>query len=181
VRTRSGTDRSEKTHLSAGRPWLALLGGLRRTEGAALVEFAVSCLVLIPLIFGMIETCMALYTYNFVADAAREATRWASVRGSTSCGNTPGLTDCGFTTSAIVQTYVRGLGYPGANNLTATVKWLCASSTQPTTWSSCGGTQNKPGNQVQVVVRYNYTLGIPYLSSNTPISIASTSSMVISQ
>jgi len=155
-----------------------LRGRWRREEGSVLVEFTVSCLVLIPVFFGFIVTCLAFYTYNFVADAAREGSRYAMVRG----GTCKGLPDCGFTTSATIQNYLRSLGYPGlnANNLTATVSWSRASSTTPTTWTACGGACNQPGNQVQVIVRYNFPVGIPFISP-TALSISSVSSMVIAQ
>lgn len=159
------------------RRWRRLAG----SEGAALVEFAVSCLILIPMFFGFIETCMAFYTYNFVSDAAREATRYAMVRGSSSCANTPGLPNCNITTAAPLQSYVDSLPYPGLNpnNLVVTVKFWRASTTLPTTWTTqcvC----NQPGNQVQVFVRYNFPIGIPFWKVTT-ISIGSVSSMVISQ
>jgi Flp pilus assembly protein TadG len=154
---------------------------LRRSDGAAIVEFAVSCIILIPMLFGFIEVCLAFYTYNFVSDAAREATRYAIVRGSTSCANTPLLANCGITTSPQIQSYVQGLGYPGLTpgNLTATLSFLRASTTTPTTWTvTCACPQ--PGNQVKVVVRYNFPIGIPFWKSAT-ISIGSASSMVIAQ
>ena len=52
-------------------------------EGGSLVEMALSCLILIPVVFGIIQLSIALYCYHYAADAAREATRWAIVRGST--------------------------------------------------------------------------------------------------
>lgn len=152
-----------------------------RCEGAALMEFAVSCLVLIPMLFGFIEVCLAFYAYNFVSDAAREATRYAMVRGSKSCSNFA-VPNCGIT-AAQIQTYVRGLQYPGLNaaNLTATTKTYRASATTPTTWTSCGATPcMNPGNQVQVQVQYNFPIGIPFWKVTT-ISIGSVSAMVISQ
>lgn len=151
-------------------------------EGAALAEFAVSCIILIPIIFGFIETCLAFYAYNFVSDAAREATRYAIVRGSDSCTNTPALRPCDITTSAPLQTYVQSLGYPGLNpsNLVVSVKFFKASTTQPTTWTTSCATCNQPGNQVQVLVKYNFPIGIPFWKVTT-ISIGSVSSMVISQ
>src|SRR4051794_4143568 len=65
----------------------ALLG----ESGATMVEFAFATTILFALVFGIIQISMALYSYHFTADAAREATRWAIVRGSLSCTNTPGL------------------------------------------------------------------------------------------
>ena len=46
------------------------------------MEMALICaFVVIPTLFGIIEVSLALYSYNFVTDAAREATRYAIVRG----------------------------------------------------------------------------------------------------
>ena len=150
-------------------------------EGAALAEFAVSCVILIPIFFGFIETCLAFYAYNFVSDAAREASRYAMVRGANSCTDLPGLANCDITTSAPLQTYVQSLGYPGLNpsNLVVSVKFYKASTTLPTTWTTSCATCNQPGNQVQVTVRYNFPIGIPFWHVST-ISIGSVSSMVIS-
>ena len=171
--------------MPAGPPipkWLRPFASLRavfRSDGAAIIEFAVASAVLMPVLFGIIEMSLAFYSFNFVAEAAREATRYAAVRGSTSCLNTPGLADCNFTTSAPLQTYVRGLGLPGANNVTVTVSWLSASNTTPTTWTACGTACNAPGNEVKVFVRYTLPLAIPYAGDR--FSFGSTSEMVISQ
>lgn len=151
--------------------------GVRGQEGSALVEFALASAILFVMLFGIIGGCLALYTFNFVSDAAREATRWAVVRGA-SC---TALDHCGAS-SADVQTYVQGLGYPGmtASNLTATASWLSASASAPTTWTSCTGSGcNVPGNAVQVQVTYTYPFDIPYWKVTT-ISISSKSQMVIS-
>lgn len=156
--------------------------GLLGEEGATLVEMAVSSVVLFAILIGIIEVSLGLYSYNFVADGARQATRWAMVRGSTSCVNTPNLTHCNAA-STDIQNYVKGLGYPGlsASNLTITPTWLTASATTPTTWSTCSsGTCNLPGNEVQVQVTYAFPIGIPFWTI-TSINVSSTSSMVISQ
>jgi Flp pilus assembly protein TadG len=155
----------------------------RGCEGAALVEFALSCFILITLLFGIIEMCLGMYSYNFVADAAREASRWAIVRGSECSTNTPLQTNCDAS-SATIQTYVRSLNYPGAANLNVSASWLKAtvSGTPPTTtWSNCvAGTCNAPGNMVKVVVTYVFPIGVPFWKATT-VSLSSTSTMVISQ
>ena len=149
-------------------------------EGAAIIEFALSSAILFALLIGTVTMCLAFFTYHSVADAAREATRWAMVRGSTSCTNTPGLTDCNAT-AAEIQTYVSSLGYLNVTASDTTVSWLAASGTQPTTWTTCAsGTCNVPGNQVSVTVTYPFPLNIPFVSSQT-LNISSTSAMVISQ
>jgi len=146
-----------------------------------MVEMAVSSAVFFAMFIGIFEMCMALYAYHFVSDAAREASRYAMVRGSNSCSFNPSLTNCNAT-SAEIQTWVQSLGYPGLSksNLTATTTWLTASATQPTTWSTCAsGTCNVPGNQVQVVVTYAFPLAIPFWKKGT-LTISSASRMVIS-
>jgi Flp pilus assembly protein TadG len=138
---------------------------LRGEEGATLVEFALSSAVLFMFLFGIIAFSGALYSYNFVSDAAHEATRYAMVRGSACTG----LTNCNMSTSAPIQTYVRNLGYPGIipGNLTAVASWT---------------PDNTPGSTVTVTVTYTYPLNIPFWpQSGTILSLHSTSHMTISQ
>lgn len=149
------------------------------TEGAAIVEIAVCSAVLLALTIGVVEMSMALYACHVTADAARQASRWAMVRGSSSCANTPNLTDCGAT-AAQIQDYVSSLGYLNIGASDTTVSWLKASKTEPTTWSACAGTCNDPGNQVRVVVTYPFPLSIPFVSAQT-LSVTSQSQVVISQ
>ena len=139
---------------------------LREEEGATLVEFALCSVVLFMSLFGIIGLCGALYSYNFVADAAQRATRYAIVRGSACSAD---LTGCPAT-SAAVQTYVRNLGYPGIipGNLTAAATWA--------------GGSNAPGSTVSVTVTYTYPLNIPFWKhSGTILHMSSTSNMAISQ
>ena len=147
----------------------------RGERGAATVELALSMIILLTIMFGLIEMCLALYTYHFVSDAAREGTRFAIVRGS-GCAS-PGY-ECNAS-AAQVKTYVKGLGFPGINpaNMTVTTTWSAyPSGGRCSPSASC----NNPGNLVQVKVNYGFPLSIPFLSSHT-ISMASTSAMVISQ
>ncbi|MGA8089648.1 MAG: TadE family protein [Terracidiphilus sp.] len=51
-------------------------------QRSAIVEMAVVRSLLFVVLFGIIELSLAMYTYNYVSDAAREATRYAIVRGS---------------------------------------------------------------------------------------------------
>lgn len=155
---------------------------LAQDEGANAVEMAVSCSVLFAVLFGICQMSLALYAYEFTADAAREATRYAMVRGSTSCTNTPNLTNCNAT-AANIQSYVQSLGFPGITsaNVAVTTSWYTASSTTPTTWSACAsGTCNAPGDLVKVVVTYPLSFTIPF-TGNQAFSVSSTSQMVISQ
>lgn len=154
---------------------------VRCEEGATLVEVALSALVLLALLFGFIQFCFAIYSSQFTDDAAREATRWAIVRGSLCSTNTPSMDHCSAA-QADIQTYIRSLNYPGinTNNLTAAVTWYLPSAPSNPTWSVCTtGTCNAPGNMVEVVVTYPFSIGVPGWAAT--LSLTSTSRMVISQ
>jgi len=161
--------------------------GLASEEGATLVEMALSATVVFLLLIGIVQTSMALFTYHYVSDAAREGARYVIVRGSTSCTNTPKLPDCNDTTGTGISNYVKGIGYPGIDSSKMTVATTWCQVTQnagppPTaTWGTCAsGVSNAPGNQVQVVVTYHFTLSIPWWGSQL-WPLTSTSNMVISQ
>jgi Flp pilus assembly protein TadG len=163
-----------------------------REEGATLVEMALASSVLLTVLFGIIEMCFALYTYDFVSEAAREGTRYAIIRGSTSCAPSPGFVDCNLnpTTSGAMQTYLRSLGFPYSGSLTATATWWSpvqdgsGSTTWPTACTTAvdasGNACNAPGNAVKVVVTYTYPLAVPFWGYH-PLALGSTSEMVISQ
>ena len=152
-------------------------------EGSSLVETALASSVVLALIFGILQMSLALYTYHCICEAAREGSRYSIVRGSTSCSNTPKLTNCGASADQI-QTYVKSIDVPGLNSaqyMTVSTNWLNASATKPTTWSVCAlGTCNAPGNLVKVQVMYELPLSIPFWRS-TVLDLRSTSQMVIAQ
>ena len=72
-----------------GEPQSRVRELLRRAEderGDALLESALMLIFLLSVLFGIVGFGHALYTYNFVSNAARDATRWSSVRGFTCTG-----------------------------------------------------------------------------------------------
>lgn len=162
-----------------GSEWKRGCAGLREEQGSSLVETSIAISVFLMLMLGIIEMCLALYTYHFVSDAAREATRYAIVRGS-SCQYFP---DCNLSsshvgvTSAQVQTYIQNLSYPIMNR-----SLLLVSVTWPSSGQLCQVTNpcNNPGAAVQAVVSYQFPLSIPFWQATT-IQISSTSQMTISQ
>lgn len=151
-------------------------------EGAALVEMALSAAVFLTVLIGMVYLIFGLYVYNFVADAAREASRYASTRGSQCVFNTP-LLDCNAG-PAQIQSFVQSMPYPGlnANNLTVTTTWLKANTTGTTGWTACAPSTpcELPGDMVQIMVTYRYPISVPFWAL-TVIPVSSTSQMVISQ
>lgn len=161
--------------------------GLGSEEGGSLVEMAVCCLVLLPILMGIIQLSIALCCYHYAGDAAREATRWAMVRG-VNCNGYFGNSYCSPTsasgsgaTPADVAAYVKGLGYPFSGSVTTTTQWCVNSGGSTSTWPTCSTTQNNAlGNLVQVKVSYAYPLVIPFVPNNT-INLGSYSSMTIVQ
>jgi Flp pilus assembly protein TadG len=148
---------------------------LRVEAGSSIVEFAMASVILFTLVFGVIAICLALYSYNVTAEAAREATRYAIVRGSACSSST--FTNCNIDQPGL-QTYVQGLGFPGIDpsSLIVTAAW-------PTTGVTCFPSVtpcNNPGNLVQVTVQYTFPLVIPFVPSRT-LTMSSTSAMYISQ
>ncbi len=143
-------------------------------EGSSIVEMALSMIVLSMILFGLIVMCLALYTYHFVSDAAREGSRFAMVRGS-ACAP-PGY-ECNAT-AAQIQTYVQNLGFPGINpsNMTVTTTWSAYPAGAVCASAAC----NDPGDLVTVMVSYNFPVAIPFVTAST-LTMSSTSSMVISQ
>jgi len=153
-------------------------------EGSNLTETAIGMMVFLAAFFGIIQCAFAIYSYNWVSEAAREGTRWAMVRGA-SCYHNLGPSFCassGATPNDVVN-YVKGLAYPGLNksNITVNTNWYTASTTTPRTWSLCTGVGcNQPGNQVQVLVDYQFPMGIPFWKK-VSLDMQGTSQMVITQ
>lgn len=144
-------------------------------RGSVLLEFGLVAIVLFMMIFGIIDFGRALFTYHFVANAAREGTRYASVRGA-DCN--PLMTGCPADSGSI-QTYLRGeatgIGVD-PNQLNVTTTWPVQSGS-PTI---CTSSFNNPGCTVQVAVSYNFKFVFPFLPTS-PLNLSSSSATVITQ
>src|ERR1700689_4808908 len=146
-----------------------------RARGSALLESAVMISVLLLMMFGVIGFGTALYTYHFVSNTAREATRWASVRGSTCTGGLSGgcpATDTDV--NAYVQNLSTGIGLD-PTKVTTTTTWVAP----PNNLAICASQPNPPGCVVKVQVQYSFQFLFPLLPSG--FTMQSTSQMVISQ
>jgi len=149
-----------------------------RIHGNALTEFALILPVVFACIFGLIEFGRALYAYHFVSSAAREATRWASVRGQ-SCDTTVYTSACPAAQSDI-QDFVAGIAPPGIDKspsiLAVDAEWVVP----PGKANPCTKFPKNPGCAVQVQVTYNFKFVLPFLPAST-YRMKSTSEMIISQ
>ena len=128
----------------------------RYAKGQTYVEFAICAAALLMLLFALVNFSLVLYAYNFVSYAAREATRYAAVRGSSN-PSPAGATDI---TNLITQ---EAYGLNG-KNLKIT-----------TTWSP----DNKPGSTVAVQVQYTFNFMVPFIALK-PVNLTSNSQMMIS-
>ena len=153
---------------------------VRGEQGSAIVEMAMSMILLLTILLGILEICLAIYSYHFISEAAREGTRYAIVRGSTSASNCPSnpVSACPAAESDI-ENYVSNLGFPGVG-LTASDVSVAWSAYPAGATCTPSATCNNPGNMVQVTVTYPMTVSLPFVSIKT-LTMSSTSKMVISQ
>lgn len=147
------------------------LSAMRDEGGQALVEFAMTSVVFFMTLVGLMKVCLAVYTYHYISECARETVRYAVIRGSSSASP--------VSTNDAVQTYARGLGYPGITS--SLVKTSTAWDTYPTAGGTCTPSTacNNPGNIVTVTVSYAFPLSIPFTANKT-WNMSSTAAMVIS-
>jgi Flp pilus assembly protein TadG len=107
----------------------------RLNRGSCVVEFAAAFTMLFAFLFGIMDLSRALYSYHFVANVAREGTRYAMVRGSSCISYT---TLCPASASDIPM-YLKNVA-AGINPQAVTVT---------TTWTP----NNNRGSLVQVQVQ----------------------------
>ena len=156
---------------------------VRRGErGSSLVEQSFILIVLLSLLFGILDFGRALYTYHFVSNTAREATRWASVRSST-CKPGPWLQGCPSSNAPsggkIQTTFAANMSNMGLDpsKITFTTTYVAPPGFAATT---CPTPKNVPGCVVSVDVHYTYKVLFPLLPVST-IRMSSQSQMVITQ
>ena len=129
--------------------------GSRQDSGLATVEFILTFFVVVFLIFTILEVFMMMYTYNVLADAAKEGVRYAIVHGgnnSSSSGPSSG-TGCGSTCTCTssstnvtsVTTVVQNYAKTSFHDISGMTVNVCY-------WD---GT-NKPPGRVYVVIHYPY-------------------------
>lgn len=144
----------------------------KRQLGVSLVEQALTITFLCGLLFGIVDCGRMLYAYHFVSAAARDASRWASVRS-----NNSGL---GRADGPGVQALVRppnGMGLDPAQ-VSTTINWSAPPNGSP----RCpgGSLSNLTGCMVSVQVTYNFRFLLPLMPTRL-VRMQSTSETVITQ
>jgi Flp pilus assembly protein TadG len=146
---------------------------------------------------GIVGFGHALYTYHFISDAAREAARYAAVRGYT-CGDDADGGSCqasnsasgvaGPTTNADLTTFVKSTAPLGINagNLTVLSCGVsggsaCSQDTLQICTASVSGLgpyPNYPGCFVGVTVQYTFNFIAPFISTKA-LTMSSSSYLAI--
>jgi Flp pilus assembly protein TadG len=149
-----------------------------RSGGQSLVEFALVIPIIILLIVGFVEIGRAVFAYNTIANAARQAVRVAVVNQISD------VTDCDET-RPVEDPYephwsLRGCAIAAAAPLGITTANVSVSYTPPaSTTLSCSPVLHV-GCLAAVTVTYQYTPSTPFVSSLIgPISMTQTSEMPV--
>jgi Flp pilus assembly protein TadG len=136
----------------------------RSHRGQALVEFALILPIFILMLVGIFDMGRAVYDYNVISNAARQAMRLAIVDQNTTA-----------ITNEAVQ---HSIGIATASNVT--VQFI--DTANATTYSQCSAAPNgcQLGWQAVVTVTYDYTAATPVIGNLVgTIGMASTSKQAI--
>lgn len=152
--------------------------GGREARGQSLVEFSLVFPIIVLLIVGFFEIGRAVFAFNTLANAARQAVRVATVN------QLPDVTDCDET-RPIEDPYephwsIRGCAIAAANVLGVGASNVSvAYEPPPGTTLSCDPTLHV-GCIVTVTVTYDFSVSTPFVSMLIgPIAMSQSSSMPI--
>ena len=138
---------------------------VRRDEGSALIEMAVSLTALLTLLFCFMEICLAVYSVDLISELACEGSRYAMVRGA-ACPNTTSPT-CEVTATE-VNSYVSAITMPNLARGTITVA------------TSYPDGNEAVGSRVRVKVTYLFPITMPFVPTSSS-TMSTTSQMYIIQ
>ena len=108
-----------------------------RQAGQSMVEFALTSLIIIPMLFAMIDVGVYFWVDTTLANAVREGAHYASVHGSQSSAPSGPGNDSAVISE--VNSHITGL--PNPANVTVQVTWT---------------PNNSPGSQVTVDANYQW-------------------------
>lgn len=153
-------------------------GPRRRSRGQSLVEFSLVFPIIVLLIVGFFEIGRAVFAFNTIANAARQAVRVATVN------QLPDVTDCDET-RPIEDPYephwsLRGCAIAAGNVLGISTSNVSVSyEAPPGTTLDCDPTLHV-GCIVTVTVSYDFSVATPFVNLLIgPIAMSQSSSMPI--
>jgi Flp pilus assembly protein TadG len=122
---------------------------LERQDGQAFVEFAIVLPLLVMLVMGIVQFGLAFHNYLSITDATRVGARAAAVKRTSGA--------CAAATTAI-------------QNTVSAEQWSTISSR--ITCTTPDGTDT--GDQVKVIVKYPYSIGLPGFSASGDLTASAT-------
>ncbi|PYV34529.1 MAG: hypothetical protein DMG22_05680 [Acidobacteria bacterium] len=128
----------------------------RAARGAASIEFMLTIIIIMFVMFWIWELVMMTYTMNVLSDSAKEGVRYAIVHGLESSGSCSVPPDNTAVVSR-VQDFAK-MSLHDMSGMTVAVTYQ--------------GTCNLPGNWVRVVVTYPF---VPYIQLPVNYSLHATS------
>lgn len=138
---------------------MPLIAKSRSRCGATAIEFAVVGIVLVLMLFGILEFCVLVYSYNVVENAAREGARYAAVN----------VTD----TTMVADTQNVTRGFMGGMD-TKSKGYVCNVYLADTNGNNIGNaTEAQFGDYICVDVSVDYTPMTPGLGLLKTFSIRS--------
>jgi Flp pilus assembly protein TadG len=144
----------------------------RRERGQGLVEFSLVLIPFLLILMGIIDLGRGIYTYNGVAQAARELARATSVH---TCDTTKPSCTLGTSPQTANVRGTQNTMVPGLAGGTAVVTYTCTSLTDATLSSvDC-----RSGSFVKVTVSVPFQVITPVLSMVAPTTLSSTTHIEI--
>jgi hypothetical protein len=148
-------------------------------SGSALVEFAISSVVILSVLFGIIDAGRALYAFDWVGNAARQGTRFMIVRGLYCVYDPVPLPGGCPATAADSTNYItnatgNGLDTTGIDTSQVTVTTTCF-----LVGHALGPPPCAPTGWVIVNVQYNFRFITPFLAAIPPWQMTSTSKVIV--
>lgn len=152
---------------------------LREDSGSEAVEFALASCIWMGISFMVMYVSFALYAAHFVANAAQEGARYASVRGSSwnnaSCSAK--TLDC-TASSSDISSYVKSEAPPGLSTSSMSISTSWPGNTSSGTACDIVDGSNSPNCVVAVTVSYNFSFPLPFIANSQRL-FSSTSQMTI--
>lgn len=153
-----------------------------RTDGNASIDVAISMVLFLTSLFGIMDCSRMAYINHFVATAASSASRYAMVRGSSWNGTACSTRSTGSCTATAndVTSFVQSLDVTGISNnqLTVTTSWPGTGPTGAACNTAFG--KNGPGCLVNVNVGYAFNFALPFLPHGN-VNLHSTAQQTIVQ
>jgi Flp pilus assembly protein TadG len=157
----------------------------RRDRGQSLVEFSLVLIPFLLILMGIIDLGRGIYTYNGVAQAARELARATSVH---TCDTTKATCTLGTSPQTANVRGTQNTMVPGLAGASASVTYTCTNitdtditgKTDPLTgqeWDDSVGCRS--GSFVKVTVTVPFQVITPVLSMVAPTTLSSTTHVQI--